>query len=935
MSLTLREIEQRLVDLPSEPRFGLIFDLLAAYGHAKSTITRLRAENSTLNKARRDNEVLWKKQLYYRYLEGADDDALLGAMAEAEADEKIAKAAPRFLIVSSGERLLAKDTRSLNTLDTPIKDLVDHAPFFAPWAKIEKTAIENVNPADIKAAGRMAKLYDEIVKVNEVKTDDQIHALNVFFARLLFCLFAEDTGVFEPQGLFSNTVASHTVADGSDMASFLDDLFAVLDTPLNERDGVRPYFKEFGYVNGKLFSERTPTPRFSRVARAIVLECAELDWSAINPDIFGSMIQAVVHPSQRESLGMHYTSVENIMKVLRPLFLDELEEAWLDAQDSEKKLRKLLDRIARIKVFDPACGSGNFLITAYKELRALEHRILLRLHELESGSLGGSSAGPQATLFPEPRVRLENFYGIEIDDFAHEIAMLSLWFAKHQMNLKYRELFDTALPLIPLRDAGRIVHGNATRLDWEGVCPVREGDEVFVCGNPPYLGARQQSRTDKDDLRAAFAGERFDSNLDYVCGWLNLGAKYVRSSDARLGFVATSSISQGLHIASLWPHLLCGGVRISFCHTPFPWSNQAKGNAGVTVVIVGLDTRSESAKIYSGSEAREVAAITPYLTAGTAWTAVSRLPRPRNGLPRMNFGNMPLDGGHLLLAPTVRRQLISEFPEASGFVRRFVGAAEYLNDLERYCLWLPTATDWSRAKSIPLIAERVEQVRVFRSASKDAATRKHAKHPFRFRDTNVGENGSIIVPRVSSERREYIPMGFLGPDTVISDAANAIYDAEPWVFGLIQSRMHMVWVRTVAGRLKTDYRYSAVLCYNTFPVPPLSSEDKQRLTEGAVGILRAREMYSDKTLAELYDPDKMPAPLRDAHRTLDDIVDSLYQQGERKFESDDARLERLFNMYAEATKADGSNSAAGPVADAQPDLAEGGPEQPELVSSAD
>ena len=451
------------------------------------------------------NEHLWKDRVYYRWVD--DDESDLHSLIDfAQNDEKVKRARPRFLVVCNASRLLAVDSRSETTLDIPLKDLPIHSAFFMPWAGIEKTQLESLNYADVKAAEKMARLYDEIVKQNAIEDEQDVRNLNVFFSRLLFCFFAEDTRVFE-EGSFTDAIASLTQADGSDTDVFLDQLFEVLDTEPGDRAGTAAHFQGFGYVNGRLFAEDVPAPTFSPKARRIILECGTLDWSEINPDIFGSMIQAVVQPSQREGLGMHYTSVENIMRVIRPLFLDDLHERF-DQAGTVRKLDRLLDHICDIKVFDPACGSGNFLVIAYKELRKLEHRILQRIGELDPNRAG---------LFKLSGLKLDHFFGIEIDDFAHEIAILSLWLAKHQMNVEFRALFGVEISLIPLKDTGNISCDNAARVDWREVC---SGDEnTYVCGNPPYLGSRKHRAEHKADFAHYFGDSKAPGTLDYISLW--------------------------------------------------------------------------------------------------------------------------------------------------------------------------------------------------------------------------------------------------------------------------------------------------------------------------------------------------------------------------------------------------------------------------------
>ncbi len=885
--MNLAEVEQRVGELDLSVGFDLIYDLLLAYGLPKASVSRLR--NGSYDKSDFEQEVLWKNKVFYRFEPKIEDDALYALIDDTRTDERIDRFNPRFLIIRNEERLLARDQMTGDTLDIDLVDLPGRADFFLPWAGIEKTQVENANLADIKAAEKMAKLYDEIIGHNEIESAEDTHNLNVFFSRLLFCFFAEDTGVFE-SGQFTQRIASLTQDSGADVNEFLDRLFAVLDTPPSERSESLDSLNDYGYVNGSLFSDVVPSPKFTARARALVIDCGSLDWAQINPDIFGSMIQAVVQPGQRAGLGMHYTSVENIMKVIRPLFLDQLNEDFAAAEDSPRKLRKLLDRIEKIKVFDPACGSGNFLVIAYKELRKLENAILGRLTDLEPH---------KASLFDYSRVNLDNFYGIEIDDFAHEIAQLSLWLAKHQMNLEFEALFGVELGLIPLQEGGNIAQGNAIRVEWELICPSTGEGEVFVLGNPPYLGARRQDEGQKADLQSIKGFGAISKNLDYVAAWWFKGADYLLKTGAHVAFVCTNSISQGEQVSLLWPSILDQGVEISFAVQSFRWSNQARGGAGVTCVVIGIAPAGDRSRfIFSSGRKREVESITPYLTGGPADRIVHRRSHPASELPPLVFGSMPNDGGHLILSANERQELLKKYPSSEPLVRSFLGAAEFINGDERSVLWIKD-DQLDLAKSLPPVAARLEEVRQHRERSKRPATNALASVPHLFGHCAHQDGSSIILPAVSSENRHYIPIGFLDSRTVISNRAYAIYDAVPWVFGLIQSRMHMVWVRAVSGRLESRYSYSSGLVYNTFPVPPLTDPDKTELRKGALGVLGARERFSGNTLAELYDPDKMPTQLREAHTALDGIVDRIYR--DKPFESDDERLEMLFAMYSEMT----------------------------------
>lgn len=893
--MNIREIEKSVGQIDLSQGFDLVFDLLLAYGIPQSSITRLRKGDYDRMKEVEDS-LLWRKKLYYAYFDDPSVDLHL-EIDSAQKNEDIERREPRFLIVRNQERLLALDTRTEGTIDIDLAELGQNVAFFMPWAGIEKSVLENVNYADRKAAEKMARLYEEIRRINTIDSDEGVRNLNVFFSRVLFCFFAEDTDVFS-EGAFTRLIDSVSRPDASDTSQLISDLFKVLDTPEGERDGVASHFAGFGYVNGSLFSEDWPVPDFSVKARELLLDCGTLDWSEINPDIFGSMIQAVALPESRETLGMHYTSVENIMKVIRPLFLDELEEQFDSAKQAgngeESKLRALLDRLAEIRVFDPACGSGNFLIIAYKELRRLEHEILERLFELSSGE--------QISMTHESRIVLKNFFGIEIDDFAHQIAQLSLWLAKHQMNRDFQSRFGTLLPLIPLTDTGEIVCGNATRIDWNEVCPTAEG-EVFVLGNPPYLGARMQSAEHKADFVEYFATKRYPRDLDYISLWFLKGADYLSSpaSSVTLAFVTTNSISQGAHVGLLWPMMFEKGARILFAYTSFPWQNNARGNAGVTCSIVGLcrQDRAAISRLFGEQSVREVENISPYLVATKNNSIVIRHNEPLSDRPPMVFGSRAIDGkGGLALSRSERDELVGSFPEAEAFIRPFIGASELIKGKERFCIWVEDQ-DLEAALRIPFFVERFDRVRNYREGSRDKHTKKAAGWSHRFAISSFQNAPQLVVPGVSSEKRRWVPLGLLEAGTVISNLAFAVYDAAPWLFGLLHSRMHMAWLAAVGGRMKTDYRYSNSLVYNTFAFPHLDPGIKQQLTEATFRILDERDAHPEKSLAQLYDSDAMPASLERVHEELDELVDSLYSK--RPFGSDSERVEMLLQLYEEAT----------------------------------
>ena len=854
--------------------------LLKAFGKTDADIRRYKSGKGIVVKF---DGLLIKGVIAYRPCSSIEMDDVLNAM---KTDASITKAAPRILAVSDGQRILAYDPKENETYENPLNKLWIDFQFFYPLCGIERYRGIEENPADVKAAEKMAKLHDEIRAYNDFSSNADLHELNLFMTRLLFCYFAEDTGIFSDD-LFTASIDRYTQEDGSDLSNYLATAFEVMDK--QDRTDVPKIFSQFPYVNGGLFSKRIRIPQMGRRARKLIIECGQLNWKDINPDIFGSMIQAVVSPSQRGTLGMHYTSVPNIMKVIQPLFLDDLYEAYASSKDNIKKLRQLLVRISKMKFFDPACGSGNFLIIAYKELRKLEIQVWKRIGELSGGFE-----------LPFVNIQLTQFYGIEIDDFAHEVASLSLRLAEHQMNRKFTaEFANVNIPALPLGRSGNIVHGNACRVDWNVVCPHTKEEEVYVMGNPPYLGARLQDEEQKADMECVFSNIRGFNNLDYIASWFYNGAQYIKGSKVRIAFVSTNSICQGEQVSLLWPYVL-QVADIYFAYSWFKWSNNAKHNAGVTCTIIGLSAKDniKGRWLYTEKNKNEVDFINAYLTTGSSVIVMPHSSSLQN-VPSINFGNMANDGGYLLLEKTEKEEMLANDNQASLFIRRFYGSQEFIRGEEKYCLWIEDDKLFI-ANNIKVIKDRIESCRKLRASSKRSATNVLAQYPHRFGEVRHKDSEKIIVPRVSSESRKYIPMGFLPKNDVVSDSAFAIYDAPMWLFGILTSLMHMAWVKTVGGRLKTDYRYSAQLCYNTYPFPKITNAKKQEIEEAAEEVLLVREDYPGKTLAELYDPDKMPDNLREAHHKLDLIVESCYQ--DKPFANDEERLECLFKLYEKMTK---------------------------------
>ena len=909
LQLGYREIEQRLADsfsknvIPTEVGYRLLY----SFGKSERDIERYKEGKGVLKTF---DGLLIKGLFCYQPVSMF---GLTSQLEELKTNPQIIKAAPKIIAVSDGKSILAYDLREKDTYENQLERLPSDFAFFYPLMDVERVHYVEESPADIKAAEKLAKLHDELRSYNEFRSDDDLHDLNIFISRLLFCFFAEDTGIFE-ENLFTSSIQRYTKEDGSDLSQYLDETFNIMDLSLRRSD-IPSIVKQFPYVNGGLFSKHIQIPKMGHKARRIIIECGELDWKDINPDIFGSMIQAVVNPEERANQGMHYTSVPNIMKVINPLFLDELrgeynklnefyeqklqmknigalsvKQFYDELKPVIKKCDTLLKRMSKMKFFDPACGSGNFLIITYKCLRFLEMDIL---------ALQRKCTPEGEILFVDNSViSLSQFYGIELLDFPHEVAMLSLWLAEHQMNTKHNENFGVNTKALPLKNITQIVCGNACRLNWNVVCPHTPEEEVFIFGNPPYLGSSMQDESQKADLEYVCGKFQNYKNLDYIANWLYLGTIYIKGTKAKCAFVSTNSICQGDSVALLWPNVFKNGVEIAFAYQSFKWTNNAKYNATVMVVIIGLACKTTELKLLFNSENRctKCQHINAYLLDGPN-IIISRINCSISGLPEMVFGNKPTDGGFLILDQHEKDSIVKDYPQSEKLIKKYHGADSFLYGEVRYCLWI-REQDAAFAYTILPIKERLEKVRVFREASKADSTVLYADRPYLFKQRAHKDTDSIIVPRVTSERRQYVPVGLLTKDTIISDAAQAIYDANIFVMGILCSHIHVVWLSAVGGKLETRYRYSS-LVYNSFPFPKISPEKKAAIESAAEEVLITREYYPEKTLAELYDPDRMPQDLREAHAKLDDIVESCYPG--YPFASDEARLECLFKLYEKMT----------------------------------
>jgi hypothetical protein len=908
------EIEEAVTELAEKPFDAAEFpyQFLAAFGNKDTTIKRLRAGST--NASDLPGGVLQRSNIH---IVVATPGAVTQTLAALRASPATAKAKARFILATDGDGFEAEELESGETVACAYADFPNHFGFFLPLAGITTVKQIRESSFDIRATGRLNRLYVELLKDNpDWGTAARRPDMNHFMARLIFCFFAEDTDIFNGESLFTVTIEQMSARDSSNTHEVIGELFRAMNTPIAQRATAKlPRWADvFPYVNGGLFSGSPTVPRFSRIARSYLLHIGSLDWRKINPDIFGSMIQAVADDEERGALGMHYTSIPNILKVLNPLFLDDLRARLEEAGDNSRMLLNLRRRLARIRVFDPACGSGNFLVIAYKEMRAIEAEINKRRGEAERAS----------------EIPLTNFRGIELRDFPAEVARLALIIAEFQCDVLYRGQKLALAEFLPLNAQNWITCGNALRLDWLSICPPtgtgvkhqaddlfhtpldqpqidfeNEGGETYICGNPPYRGSQWQTDEQKSDLKAIF--DRRTPNwksLDYVAGWFMKAADYGTATPTVAAFVSTNSICQGRQVETLWSVIFSTGHEIAFAHTSFKWANLASHNAGVTVAIIGISNHlGRLRRLFSlgddGSAiVREAEHINAYLVSGPN-VIVSSQARPVGDLAEMSFGNMPNDGGHLLLDADQAATAIKDHSVPPTFIRPFMGSQEFIRGIERRCIWVSRA-EYPAANENAWLKERFEGVRVQRSASSRPTTKALSNTPYRFGEVRQsGDETVIVVPSVSSESREYLPVGYAPAGTIVSNLAFALYNAPLWNLALIASRLHLVWIGTVCGKLKTDYRYSNTLGWNTFPVPTLTEKNKVDLTRCAEAILLAREAHFPATIADLYDPDDMPTDLREAHERNDEVLERIYIG--RRFRNDTERLEKLFELYTKMT----------------------------------
>lgn len=902
------EIEQAISDLALEPfdAAEFPFAFLAAFGHKDTTLKRLRAGNNNASDV--PGGVLLRKHIHVAVCPpGETGPGLVGLRSSPATKKEKAK----FILATDGQTLEAEDLTAGETIACAYPDFPNHFGFFLPLAGISTIKEIKDNPIDVRATGRLNKLYVELLRENpEWATADRRADMNHFMARLIFCFFAEDTDIFNGSGLFTRTVEQFSERDGGNTHSVLSEIFRAMNAKIADRAAanLRPWADQFPYVNGGLFSGSTDVPRFTRMARTYLLHAGTLNWKQINPDIFGSMIQAVADEEERGALGMHYTNEASILKVLNPLFLDDLRAQLAAAGDNRIKLLNLRKRMARIRVFDPACGSGNFLVIAYKQMREIEAEINRRRGESHLGS----------------EIPLTNFRGIELREFPAEIARLALIIAEFQCDVLYRGQKDALAAFLPLSAENWIVCGNALRWDWQSICPPagtgvkmsaydfletpieqteidfeNEGGETYVCGNPPYKGSQDQTASQKDDLSVAFGGRiKSTKSADYVSGWFILASDYIAKSEAAAAFVTTNSINQGRQVSLIWPAILSKDIEITFARPSFPWSNLAAKKAVVTVSIVGLGRKSNKPKqVFTGETVKEATYIGPYLVPDQH-AIIAPASRPLSSISEMSNGSMPNDGGGLILKPDEAHALIGAHPKAAGYVKKLLGSNETIHGEHRYCLWIPTDS-LPDALAIGPIRQRVEVVRRHRLESDRETTNELAATPHLFGEIRHTGEPALVIPRHSAEERPYLPFDWLDGSTVIGDSAISLPNYKMYEVALYASRMHLVWIATICGKIKTDYRYSNTLGWNTFPVPLLTEQNKADLARCAENILLAREAHFPATIADLYDPDKMPENLRQAHEHNDEVLERIYIG--RRFKNDTERLEKLFDLYTKMT----------------------------------
>lgn len=904
-AIEIEEAISALFDKLCEPE-TFPAEFLEAFGNKTTTIRRLQSATSLSDI---DGAVLLRNNIHLKVCPKGQVSSVFNQLKTSPTTKKNKV---KFILVTDGAIVEAEDLSGDAPLVCEYQDFPNYFGYFLPLAGIETVKQIRDSSFDIRATSRLNKLYVELLKDNpDWGASENRHVMNHFMARLIFCFFAEDTDIIRGNRLFTTTIEQMSDRDSSNTNQVISEIFRALNTKLSDRlkEKLPRWTEQFPYVNGGLFAGNLEVPRFSKIARSYLLHIGNLDWTKINPDIFGSMIQAVADDEERGSLGMHYTSVPNILKVLNPLFLNDLKEQLGGAGDNARILLNLRKRISKIRVFDPACGSGNFLVIAYKQMREIENEINSR-----RGESGRKTDIP-----------LTNFRGIELRDFPAEVARLALIIAEYQCDLLYRGQKEALDDFLPLDSQNWITCGNALRLDWLSLWPTNgakvrvvsndlfdlpeskseidfdgEEGEIYICGNPPYKGRNKKEEEQKVETLSVFSKYKGTfASLDYVANWIIKSIEYCQATNAKAGLVATNSVCQGEQVSLLWSLVFKLGGHISFAHTSFKWSNLASDKAGVTVVILGLSTENQKEHfLYSEDEVRKVSLIGPYLIPNSE-AIIAKAEEPISDIPTMYLGNMAKDGGNLIMTLADAHDLVTTKNVNPKYLKKFYGSEELINAKPRACLWIEDKEAEVAAKN-PSVKLLLDRVRDFRNASKAKSTKSFASVPHRFvQISGVKGDRVIVIPKVSSENRPYLPVDYCLSGPIISDKCYALYDASLWNLSLIASKLHYIWIGTVCSRLEMRFSYGNKLGWNTFPVPQFTEKNKSDLTKCAEDILLARESHFPATIADLYEPDSMPQNLREAHDRNDEVLERIYIG--RRFKNDTERLEKLFELYTKMT----------------------------------
>jgi len=827
---------------------------------------------------------------------------------------------PQYVLVSDFLKIRLYDLDSGEKHDFDLNELPYKIHLFGFISGYKKRTYHDEDPVNIQVAEKIGELHDELLK-NGYKG----HELEVFLVRIIYCLFADDTGIF-PKDHFEYFIESRTDVSGRDTGAIITTIFEILNKPIEQRQiTTDEELQQFQYIDGSLFKERLEIPTFSKKMRGILVECCTFDWGKVSPAIFGSMFQAVMDTDKekRRNLGAHYTSEKNILKVVNGLFLDDLNQEFEKAKHDVRRLRKLNDKLRKMRFFDPACGCGNFLIITYREIRLLEIRILKRIRELS-----GVAYLTDFDVGYISHIDVDSMYGIELEEFPARIAEVALWLTDHQMNMQLSVEFGKSYARLPLQKSAYIKQGNALLTDWNEFFPIPQSTKenndcsYFILGNPPFVGKKVRTKEQNEDMKVVFKGIKNYGNLDYVCSWYVKAAKYISPGAIRVAFVSTNSITQGEQVGILWKFLQSQNINIDFAHRTFKWSNEARGTAAVYCVIIGFSqSQSPNISIHSEGEKqvfekqdkflydyispdsepgeKKVKQINPYLVDSENILITSRS-KPICNVPKLNFGSMPNDNGFLLMDEDERVDLLKKEPGAKKYIKPLVSAREYFHGDKRYCLWLVDASP-AEIRKLPTILKRVEAVRQYRLSSKRDATVKLADFPYLFGEIRQPETNYVLIPLHSSENRKYIPVSFFDKNCIANNSCATLPNANLYHFGIVQSAMHMVWAHQICGRIKGDYRYSVNIVYNNFPWPEKTSSSKiKRIEEVSQNILVTRTKYSDSTLADLYDPNLTPKELVEAHRELDSAVDKCYRN--KAFDTDLNRLEFLFKLHRKYTE---------------------------------